>query len=186
MLNSDKMNSVITIAVSSSPTAETPIHTVQVEGYDDEVLDGVEHIGDYGFTSAVPAGAQVIVGCVGGNRDFPIVLSIGHAASRPVDLVEGETAQYSKFGNEVRLNAAGEVVLNSGADFAVKYTELKAAFDQLKADFDGHVAKYNSHTHVTTATVGASPVLGVLSPTTSQGAVSTADMTNSKAEKIRL
>jgi len=182
----NKINSILSMAITASDTVETPIQTVQLKGLADEVLEEVENVGTYGFTSSVPAGGQAIVGFIGGNRDFPFVLALGHNDHRPVDLKAGESAVYSKFGNEIRLNKDGELVFNSGTDYAVEYTELKKAFDELKQDFNTLVGTFTTHIHTTTATVGATAVPGIIAPTLTQGVATDADMLESKVEKVRI
>ena len=86
---------------------------------------------------------------------------------------KGEKLLYSRDSSgavkaKVALKNNGEIILNDGGDFAVKFNELKAAFDQLKADF-------NAHVHPT-----GSPNTGT--PTVP----STANMDSSKVEKVRL
>lgn len=66
-----------------------------------------------------------------------------------------------------------------GGDYAVRYLELKSAFDELKQDFNDLVTAYNSHMHPTAAT-------GSPSPPTVTGSSSSADMSDSKIDKIEL
>jgi hypothetical protein len=82
----------------------------------------------------------------------------------------------------IKLTADTQIELNGNSNYAVKYTELKTAFDQLKQDFDNFVSlTYGIHTHPYVDTpVGPS----VTSPTTSQGSPSSADMSSSKNSKV--
>lgn len=101
-------------------------------------------------------------------------------------------------GNKVILDATDfnveikglDLTLLEGTDFAVRYNELETAFNQLKSDFDALVTDYNSHTHpaTTTATVGPGPTLGdvTVTPTTTTGSPTTADITPAKCDKINL
>lgn len=84
----------------------------------------------------------------------------------------------------VKLTGSTNVQLNGNTNFAVKYTELKSAFDTLKTDFNNLVTAYNSHIHITTATIGAGATPGVISPTATIGTSSTADMSASKNSKV--
>ncbi len=67
----------------------------------------------------------------------------------------------------VEIITSGEVLLN-GDEFEglIKINELTSKLNSLVTDFNGFVAKFNAHIHITTATVSASPVPGVISPTT--------------------
>lgn len=72
---------------------------------------------------------------------------------------------------KIRLNKDGEIILNDGNNFAVKFNELKAQFDQFKIEFAGHL-----HTGVTPGGGNS----GVPS------AALTLDLSSAKAEKVRL
>lgn len=65
----------------------------------------------------------------------------------------------------------GVIEINGNTDFAVKYNELKTAFDQLVSDFDSHL-----HSGVTTGGGTSGP------PTAS----STADMSGAKVDEVKL
>lgn len=90
----------------------------------------------------------------------------------------------------VKINADEEIIINEGSDYAVKYNELETAFNQLKQDFDNFVSTtYGVHIHpaVTTATVATGPVgVVTISPTTTQGSSSTADITPAKVDEVRI
>jgi len=101
-----------------------------------------------------------------------------NAISKP-----GELRFYSQDsdGNELvylYLNENGIIELGGNTDFAVKYNELKTAFDQLKSDFNNLVTVYNSHIHTAPS--------GPTSTTPSTGTSSAADMTSSKVDNVKL
>jgi len=76
--------------------------------------------------------------------------------------------------------------INGNADFAVRFGALETAYNQLKSDFDTFVTTYNSHIHITTATVGPTAVPGVISPTVSTGSPSTGDISGAKVDNIKV
>jgi hypothetical protein len=84
----------------------------------------------------------------------------------------------------IKLTGSTNIQLNGDSNFAIKYTELKSAFDTLKTDLNNLVTAYNTHIHITTATVGPSAVPGVISPTASAGVSSAADMSGAKNDKV--
>ena len=49
-------------------------------------------------------------------------------------------------GALIKLNTNGDIILNDSTDFAVAYTDLKAAFDTLKAEVNALITVYNAHT----------------------------------------
>lgn len=79
----------------------------------------------------------------------------------------------------------GTAEFGGDADFMVRYNELESAFNELKGDLNSLITAYNSHIHVTTATVGATAVPGILSPTPSAGVSSTADISGAKITEIK-
>ena len=101
----------------------------------------------------------------------------------------GEKILYSRdsdgnIKSKLYLNNAGEFIFNDGSDNAVRYSKLEQAFNQLKQDFDNFVSSvYGSHTHIVTT---PDTINGTASPTTAQGTPSTADITGSKIEEIKL
>jgi hypothetical protein len=102
----------------------------------------------------------------------------------------GERQLYSSAGGSklanIYIKVDGSVEINFGTDSAIAFSRMKTAFDQLKTDFDALVSLYNAHIHITTATVGAGPTPGVISPTTSTGSPSTADMTAAESPTIKV
>lgn len=92
-----------------------------------------------------------------------------------------ELKAFAKFKNN------GIIELNGNDNSAVLFNELKTAFDTQKSAYDDLVSKFNAHIHITTATIGLSPV-GVISAVTvlEQGSPSTADIDPSKSENVLL
>jgi len=80
----------------------------------------------------------------------------------------------------VKITGTTNIQLNGSTDFAIKYTAMKTAFDTLRTDLNNLVTAYNTHIHITTATVGASAVPGIISPTVSTAIPSIADMTSAQ------
>jgi len=83
-------------------------------------------------------------------------------------------------------NDSGSVEIQGNSDFAVRFSALETAYNQLKTDFDNLVSIFNAHIHTTTATVGSSAVLGVISPTVTPGTPSTGDISGAKVDNVLL
>ena len=68
---------------------------LQVEGYAGEILDGVERVQEYGFTSCPPPGADAVVLACGGMRQHPIVIAAEDPSARPMLRVPGDVVLYT-------------------------------------------------------------------------------------------
>lgn len=87
----------------------------------DELLDGVDRVQEYGFTSRPMTGAEAVMVCVGGNRDHPVVIAVDDRRYRIKALEEGEVAIYDdqdqkivlKRGNKIEVTTPGEVEVNA-------------------------------------------------------------------------
>lgn len=87
---------------------------VQVALLANEVAD-VERFQQYGFTGVPSVGAEAIMVCVGGSRSHGIVIAVDDRRFRPKGLAEGETAQYSRFGQRITCKADGSIELKAAA-----------------------------------------------------------------------
>lgn len=161
------------------------IQLVKIAAQDGVVQDKVERIQNFGFTSRPPADSEAIALYLQGNRDHGVVIACDSGASRITGIESGDSVMYSAHGDKIHMKKRG-IFFNDGTDYAVAYEDLKTAFDQLRTDHDALVASHNSHVHVTTATIGAAPTVGAISPTVSPAQTSTADMTPSRVAGFRL
>lgn len=141
----------------------------------------------FGVDSVPQEGNDALIVSTGDDSKRCVV---GYISKNQLESLEaGETRLYSldpsgDLSRQMILKGDGTIEIGGDSDFAVKYNELETAFNQLKADFDSLVNAYNAHVHTTTATIGTGPV-GVIAPTTSTGAASSADITPSKNELIK-
>lgn len=71
-----------------------------------QTLDGIDRPQMYGFTSHPPAGGEVVVVFVGGNRDQGVVIGEGDRAHRPQGLGDA-TAIYDHRGQIIVLSDTG-------------------------------------------------------------------------------
>lgn len=78
-----------------------PRQQVQVELLKGEVIDDVEHMQNYGFSSH-PKGGDCAVAFTGGSREQGIVLVIDDRRYR-IPLEAGEVAMYDDLGNKIEL-----------------------------------------------------------------------------------
>lgn len=114
-----------------------------------ETLREVERFAHFGLTSRPPAGAEVVVLCLGGGRDHPVVVADEDRRERPTGVLgAGETCIYATGGARIVLRANGSVEITAAGD--LKVTGNVDATGNVK-DSIGTLAAfrtaYNSHTH---------------------------------------
>lgn len=126
----------------------------------------------YGSTSE--KGTPVIIGYINKNQ----IADVGELRMFSTD-DKGDEQMYLHLKND------GTAEFNGDADFMVRFNELKSGFDDLKSDFNDLVTKYNTHIHITTATIGAGATPGVISPTATTDSPSSASIDAAKIEEIK-
>ena len=99
------------------------IQTMQVGLLEGEVTDGVERFQTYGISAVPPPGGDVLVGCVQGNRDQPMVLAVNDRGSRPRGLNLGETCLYNDQDCFVRLTSDGDVIITGARHVSIEAAE---------------------------------------------------------------
>lgn len=92
---------------------------LQVKGLPGEVLDGVERIQNYGFTSVPFAGAEAFLGFVGGSRSHGVAVGVDDRRHRKRGLKPGESAQYSDEGDSIHLKRGRIISIDSGGEVDV-------------------------------------------------------------------
>lgn len=93
---------------------------------------------------------------------------------------EGEVRLYSLNADldeqtYLHIKVDGTIEIGGVGDFAVRYSKLEEAFNQLKDDYDSHI-------HVTTATISSGGA-GVIQPV---AVGSTADISDAKVDEVKL
>ncbi|MDC7125784.1 MAG: hypothetical protein PQJ46_09460 [Spirochaetales bacterium] len=134
--------------------------------------------GDRAIALSLKTGARVIIA--------------SHNYQVEVEPSAGETIIYSTNSDgdtvkaKIKLDNDGQIIVNDGEDYAVAYEDLKDAFDQLVKDHNALVTKFNSHTHTVATTGTAAAQSGTAAVVASQASSSSADMSGSKIEKVRM
>lgn len=118
---SRKLNNMISRAIINIVKDSEGIQIVQIGGYANEVLDGIERFGNFGFT-AVPkkpdgtGTAEGIVVFPGGNRSHGIVIALEDRRFRPTDTEEGESVVYNAVGDTIKLDKDGNINITATKD----------------------------------------------------------------------
>lgn len=139
---------------------------LQAEILDTEIAEDLEVYGLYGFNSVPLEGAQCVVAFQGADGAEPIVVGITDRRHRPTGQPAGTVQLYSDTGATLTITADGDVVATPasgrkvllGSSSASDAVTLASEIAALKTIFDAHI-------HVTSATIGAGPALGIISPT---------------------
>ena len=79
------------------------IQRVNCEGLAGEPLQDVELMQQFGFTSAPPAGAQLVVVPLGGRTSASVIVATEHGTYRLQLGAQGEAAIYNQWGDAVHL-----------------------------------------------------------------------------------
>lgn len=99
---------------------------VQVEAMKDELIDGVERMQNYGFSSVPFAGADACLVFVAGNREQGIAIVVDDRRYRLTSLEPGEVAIYDDQGQAVHLTRDGIVVNGGSLPVTITNTPLTA------------------------------------------------------------
>ena len=97
------------------PDDSTARQLLQVEGLAGEVLDGVERMQEYGFTSVPPEGAEVLLVAPGGMRQHPIAVAVEDARRRPTGSGAGTVIVYGARDGDAEGVARQRLMLPSGS-----------------------------------------------------------------------
>ncbi|ORJ23964.1 phage baseplate assembly protein V (plasmid) [Rouxiella badensis] len=79
-----------------------------------EIRSNTPRMADFGFSSGLPVGSDVVVAYLGGDRSSAVVIATNNKKYRHTGLNAGETVIYDQWGGYVKLTEAGiEVEANN-------------------------------------------------------------------------
>ena len=127
---------------------------LQIDVLADETHDAVERLQDYGFTSVPLAGAEALVGFVGGIRSHGVVISVADRRYRLRGLEAGEVALYDDLGNVVKLGRE-ELTIEAVAKVrvAAPIAVIEADDVRLAGDGGAAVARVGDDVNLTTGKI---------------------------------
>lgn len=111
----------------------TQAQTLQVELLADEVQDGAERFGGYGFSSHPLPGAEVLVACIGGTRSHVIVVQVEDRRYRLGSMAPGEVAIFDDQGQKVHLKRDG-IVIESQFKVSIDAPEVMVTAESVTVD----------------------------------------------------
>ncbi|BFI54611.1 phage baseplate assembly protein [Yersinia pseudotuberculosis] len=84
-----------------------------------EVRSDTPRLAEFGFSSGLPTGTDVVIGFLGGDRSSAVIIGSNHQSFRHVGLNLGETVIYSQWGQYVKLTEAGIIIEANGQPVTV-------------------------------------------------------------------
>jgi len=103
----------------------TAVQTLQVELLKGEVLDGIEHIEPYGFTSNPQPGHEVLAASLAGNRKHTVVLVAADRRYRKKNLAPGEAALYTDEGDYILMKRGRIVEVVAGTKVKITAPDVE-------------------------------------------------------------
>ena len=79
---------------------------------------------DFGFSSGLPAGADVVIAFLGGDRSSPVVIASNHQGYRHTGLKPGETVIYNQWGLNIHLTESGTFIDAKGKDVEISMPQI--------------------------------------------------------------
>lgn len=125
-------------AVLSVITDNSGFQTAQINLGNDNVMDDVKRVQDFGFTSFPENGAQAIVLFIGGNREHPIIIKADDVNYRPT-LSQGSSAMYNSSG--IKITLIGPKAIVDASDIELGNGATKKLVN------DTFVTLFNAHVH---------------------------------------
>ena len=129
-----RLKNMISKAIVNAVVDSGQIQLIKVEGLEGEVIDNVERLQNFGHTSNPPEGGEVILACIGGNKDHPVAIVVDGGKYRLRGLKPGESALYDKTGSTVFLKEDGSIVITpSNNVFSLKSDKINLGAESLLA-----------------------------------------------------
>jgi phage baseplate assembly protein V len=108
------------------------VQKVQLSVLAGEVLDGVDRIQEFGFTSTPLPGAQGVLLSLAGSRDHAVVIGTEHGQYRPTNVAAGESCLYNFSGQRIHLKEGSiRIGSSSASQPAVLGTVLTSGMSDL-------------------------------------------------------
>lgn len=84
-----------------------------------EVRDGTIRYTDFGFSSSLPAGSDVLIAYINGDRSNAIIFASNHPSSRHQNLNAGESVLYNQWGLHILMTEEGIVIEAKDKDVTI-------------------------------------------------------------------
>lgn len=101
-----------------------PVQTMQARLNQQETIDTLPRVAEFGFTSRPPAGSDAIILFAAGDRSNGVVVATNHQATRLKNLAEGDTAIFDSRGRYIWLGKDGGIVVSASGPVTVNGATL--------------------------------------------------------------
>lgn len=135
---SNRLRLSIAKALIQSVDDSNALQLLELKVFKDEVIGNIERIQNYGFTSNPPKNSETVVAEVAGARDNLIALVVDSAANRIKNLLAGEVAFYSQYGQVIKHDESGNTsfdaiknIFNGGGRQAARKDDAVSSGDSV-------------------------------------------------------
>lgn len=124
-----RIRMIATRALIAAVNDGAKIQIVQVTALEGERLSDVQRVQQFGFSGSPPVGSTAVLLCMGGSRTHPVVIACDDPATRFVALEAGESAQYSAYGDFIRIKADGSIHVKAALKVLLETPLVEATQD---------------------------------------------------------
>jgi len=105
------------------------LQRLQVKSLAGEVLDDVERVQNYGFTSHPHADAKAVMLSIGGRRSHAVVICVDDVRYRLKSLAQGEVAIYTDEGDYIHIKRGGTIAITAATKLEINAPNVSITGD---------------------------------------------------------
>lgn len=95
------------------------IQKVQISGRESELLDQIDRVQEYGFTSKPKDGAECVLVALNGERDQALIIATEDKRYRIKDLGDGEVVIYDYQGQKIHFKKDNSILVDTSGKVTV-------------------------------------------------------------------
>lgn len=115
-----RLRVMITRSIVKLVDSSTLMQELQLEALADELLDGIEHFEQYGYTCNPQPGAEALLANIGGSRSKAVAICVADRRFRLKNMASGEVALYTDEGDVIHFKRGNHIYIDSAAKVTVK------------------------------------------------------------------
>lgn len=113
-----RIQMVVSVGRVTAISDSGPVQKLQVQT-PVEVRSDTPRMSEFGFSSSLPVGSDVLVAFLGGDRSSGVIIASNHQSFRQSGLKPGETIIYNQWGQYVKLTEKGIEIQANGQDVSI-------------------------------------------------------------------